>query len=99
MTCLGLEPSTLTCGLRGVLGIPGLPNNLGILGPLSLPAIPGVLRDHPRSPTTTFYRHPPLELTPFSVHGPPLALRTDRRQSAHGSCFTGGRGGHTWWAH
>ena len=33
---------------------PGLPNDLGILGPLSLLAIPGVLGDHPRSPTTTF---------------------------------------------
>ena len=49
--------------------------------------IPGVLGDHPQSPTTTFYRHPPLELTPFSVHGPPSALRTDQRQSAHGSCL------------
>ena len=60
MTCLGLEPSTLTCGLRGVLGFPGLPDDLGILGPLSFPAIPGVLGDHPRSPTTTVRGVPEL---------------------------------------
>ena len=87
MTCLGLEPSTLTCGLRSVLGLPSLPDDLSILGPLGLSAIPGVLGDHPQSPTTTFYRHPPLKLTPFNMHGPPSALRTDQRQSAHGSCL------------
>ena len=53
MTCLGLEPSTLTCGLRGVLGFPGHPDDLGILGPLGLPAIPvfsEIIPDHPPRP-------------------------------------------------